>query len=158
MLGLADLIGPGGKGLKRDSREAAFDSDEDDLASDLEFEGEDEEEYSGVEGDEASEEGSDGEDEGPSADEAVGLRSEGDSEVSEQHSYDDEAARTFRTFETEPRVHSTLAGRASTPEEPTRYIPPQVRAAQLAAKAAGNKEKSEAHHLLVRRLQGLLNR
>lgn len=43
-------------------------------------------------------------------------------------------------------------------DRPNRYVPPQVRAAQLAAKAANDTEKSQAHTLLVRRLQGLLNR
>lgn len=49
-------------------------------------------------------------------------------------------------------------GKEEEADGPTRYVPPQVRAAQLAARAANDTEKSQARTLLVRRLQGLLNR
>lgn len=42
--------------------------------------------------------------------------------------------------------------------EPSRYVPPHMRAALLAEKAAGDKEKMEEKRKLERKLQGLLNK
>ena len=43
-------------------------------------------------------------------------------------------------------------------EGPKRYIPPYLREAQLAEKAAGDKEKLEEKRKLDRRVKGLLNK
>ena len=41
---------------------------------------------------------------------------------------------------------------------PTKYVPPHMRAAQLAEKAQGSKEKALSKQKLERKVQGLLNK
>lgn len=46
----------------------------------------------------------------------------------------------------------------SAPAEPTKYVPPHLRAAALAEKAAGDAQKIEERRKLERKTQGLLNK
>ncbi|WVQ76970.1 hypothetical protein IAR50_006649 [Cryptococcus sp. DSM 104548] len=60
-----------------------------------------------------------------------------------------------------PVDSQTLADAAPASEDqlaPTKYVPPHLRAAQLAEKAKGDKAKMEARMKLERKAQGLLNR
>jgi nucleolar MIF4G domain-containing protein 1 len=54
---------------------------------------------------------------------------------------------------TEPKEDEEAAPMAA-----TKYVPPHMRAAQLAEKAQGSKEKALSKQKLERKLQGLLNK
>ena len=147
LLDFADRIGPGGKGLKRDRDEDDSEDDEhDDLDLDLDL----------------SEEETDDEEEDEDADSTVqDFEPEDllDDEPSELDEADDEAegaeidlsedeATSIKDGEDEEEVAAA----------PTKYVPPHMRAAQLAEKAQGSKEKALSKQKLERKVQGLLNK
>ena len=148
LLDFADLIGPGGKGLKRDRA----DSDEDD--------GEDSDEDDLNDIDLSEGEASDEEDIGDSeADtDPDDLISEGEPSelLEEDESSQGEAEIDLsenEASETEPQQEEEEAAAPA-----TKYVPPHMRAAQLAEKAQGSKEKALSRQKLERKLQGLLNK
>lgn len=148
LLDFADLIGPGGKGLKRDRA----DSDEDD--------GEDSDEDDLDEFDLSEGEESDEEDEGDSeADtDPDDLISEGEPSelLEEEESSQGEAEIDLSENEASESEPQEEEEKAAVPA--TKYVPPHMRAAQLAEKAQGSKEKALSRQKLERKLQGLLNK
>ena len=163
LLDFTDLIGPGGKGL---SKEDALDDDgfgpgssdeeeEDDDGLNLDLNlGEDSEE-------EESEEDDD-EEEGSGTDEEEDEDEDGEGESADDDGGSDEEAEEW---------HGIASSRGSSPAEadtapapvaeapvPTKYVPPHLRAAALAEKAAGDKDKIEERRKLERKAQGLLNK
>ena len=161
ILDFADIIGPGGKGLVagEESDDNGFD------LSDLDEEEEDDSEdgsedpyglEDGTSGDEQSGDESDaGEEQGGDTEgedtEAEG--SENSSDPDGVHLLDEEEPWKGIQDET-----PTAAAPAPAAAEPTKYIPPHLRAAALAEKAAGDAQKIEERRKLERKAQGLLNK
>lgn len=156
------MIGPGGKGLKRDEVEDDNSDQSDDEESDGGSDG-----LSGFSDLSGSDEGSGGADESEEAENRYDD-DESDTASNEERESDGAISAQAKTSIDEPmspvadEARAAGDGKANGKEEEadgqTRYIPPQVRAAQLAATAANDTEKSQARTLLIRRLQGLLNR
>ncbi|WWC66159.1 uncharacterized protein I206_100060 [Kwoniella pini CBS 10737] len=159
LLDFADVVGPGGSGLKRDGLDEEIDEDEDedededqdgeggeddsdddmmdlDGLDDLEGLGEDDEEGDGPEGEDDAETDL----EEPNA--ATDLANKD----TEQDNLIHDETGTKSAIET-----TNIAG-------PSKYIPPHLRAAQLEENARGNKEKAEERIKLERKAQGLLNK
>jgi nucleolar MIF4G domain-containing protein 1 len=132
LLDFADMIGPGGKGLKRDRAES---DDEDDDDSD-----EDEDDLDDIDISEGEDEETD-EDADADPDDLI---SEG-----EPSELDDGIQSSQEEAEIDLSENETPA---------TKYVPPHMRAAQLAEKAQGSKEKALSRQKLERKLQGLLNK
>jgi len=161
ILDFADIIGPGGKGLVagEESDDNGFD------LSDLD----DEEEEGSEEGSEdpyGLEDGASGDE--PSEDESdVGEEQEGDTEGEDDEAEESETPsdpdgvdlldeeESWNGIQDED---STAAAPAPSAAEPTKYIPPHLRAAALAEKAAGDAQKIEERRKLERKTQGLLNK
>jgi nucleolar MIF4G domain-containing protein 1 len=145
------LIGPGGKGLKRDRDDSDSEDDEDDdLDLDLEHDSDEDEE-------EDEDEDSDMYDTDPNdLDEKHGRPRE-PSELYDGDDRSDQGDAKIDLSEDEPTEEQE-------DEEPaeaaaaTKYVPPHMRATQLAEKAQGSKEKALGRQKLERKLQGLLNK
>jgi len=156
LLDFADLIGPGGKGLKRDreDEDSEEDEDDDDLDLDLDLEADSDEEE-----DEDEEEGledSDMYDTDPDDLAEKHGRPREPSELYGGGDDEDEEEAEIDLSEDEPTdVKDEGDG---TPVAATKYVPPHMRAAQLAEKAQGSKEKALSRQKLERKLQGLLNK
>lgn len=162
LLDFADVIGPGGRGLRRNaSAEAESDLDGDDLDIDGEVTGsddddDDEMDLDGLVGSE-DEDGSVS-DADPDDELDVDL-SEG-SEATDGDGDDGSLASDSNAdAELNGGKNDTNGSTVPTPATPaTKYIPPHLRAAQLAEKAQGSKEKTVERQKLERRTQGLLNK
>lgn len=128
------MIGPGGKGLKRDREESdddEDDEDEDDLLAETDDDG-----------------GSDLEADTDESEEGDELDLELEEGATDE---EEDVTGDIDLSEEEP----------SAPPDPapaTKYVPPHMRAAQLAEKAQGSKEKNLSTQKLERKLQGLLNK
>lgn len=151
LLEFADLLGPGGPGLKRERGE---ESDDDDDSLDLD--GDDDDDGSDMDEDE-DEDDDDGEDD-----------SEQDRDLGSQMSDQDEGEEADNDDTNGINLDeddSDVEGRAAADTKPaeaaapaTKYVPPHLRAAQLAEKAQGSKEKALDRQKLERKTQGLLNK
>jgi nucleolar MIF4G domain-containing protein 1 len=129
--------------LKRDRDEDDSDDDDDDLDLDLDM----------------SEEGTDDDEDDEDADSTV-------NDLDPDDLLDDEPS-DLDEADNESEGEIDLSGGEATSvkddeEEataaPTKYVPPHMRAAQLAEKAQGSKEKALSKQKLERKLQGLLNK
>jgi nucleolar MIF4G domain-containing protein 1 len=139
-----------------ESDENGFDmSDLDDDDGD-QSEGESDEDFDeksdGLDSDEVSE---DGEDDLSGAESEDVERSEGSSDQDSGDLLDEEEPWNGIAEDTGPAVDVAVAPAAA---EPTKYIPPHLRAAALAEKAAGDAQKIEERRKLERKTQGLLNK
>ena len=135
ILDFADIIGPGGSGLQ---------GEEDDLGSSEEedFDESDEEEDDEVaSGDDVSDDASGADDEEDDAADASDGHSMANGDLEEQ---------------VPPTTIETSATESAVP--PQKYIPPHMRAAALAEKAAGDVKKVEERRKLDRKVQGCLNK
>lgn len=168
LLDFADIIGPGGSGLKQDMEEAESD-DEDEMNGD-DVDGEDED-------DDMDEDDSD-EEEGSidlSEDDDEDIEDDEDQEVEAGSATGDGAndrpratSKTGAARESETVIETAevpilidcveFTDMQSAGTEPSRYIPPHLRAAALAEKSQENKAKSLNHVKLERKAQGLLNK
>jgi nucleolar MIF4G domain-containing protein 1 len=153
LLDFADMIGPGGKGLKRDRADS--DEDEDDDDSDEDEDDLDDMDLSvGSEMDAEEDEDADTDpddliSEGEPSELDDGIQSsqeEAEIDLSENEVSDS------GDLEEEEEKEAAAAAAA------TKYVPPHMRAAQLAEKAQGSKEKALSRQKLERKLQGLLNK
>ncbi|KAL7419240.1 suppressor of glycerol defect [Cryptotrichosporon argae] len=152
LLDFADVIGPGGKGLGGkdhgdeegaawsaedgedfDEEDGAFKEDDDGLSGD-EDEGEDEDDNEDSEDDDC--------------DDVPNAAASGDDGM--------DATRAADHIDAEPAPAVAAAGPAE--PAPGKYVPPHVRAAQLAAKADADSVKAAERVKLERRAQGLLNK
>lgn len=144
LLDFADRIGPGGKGLKRDRDDG--DSEDDDLDLDLDM---------------SEEETDDDEDEDEDADSTVDdvdpddLLGDEPSDLDEADIESEGAEINLSEDEATSVKNDEDEGEAAAP---TKYVPPHMRAAQLAEKAQGSKEKALSKQKLERKVQGLLNK
>jgi nucleolar MIF4G domain-containing protein 1 len=131
------MIGPGGSGLKRDRDESDDDEDDDlDDSDDQDLtDSEDDEDLSVLD--------DDGMDSG-----------EGDDLDLGDVGTDDESPHDTG----EINLDEKETPRSQDPAPATKYVPPHMRAAQLAEKAQGSKEKNLSSQKLERKLQGLLNK
>lgn len=141
------MIRPGGQGLKRD-RGASDDDDDDDEDDDDEMDLDGLSELDGsldLDSDDASEVD---EDDNASQDDAEVDLSEDDSDrhSDKEGQSDDDADEEDGSTQPEPA------------QTATKYVPPHMRAAQLAEKAKGSKEKVVERQKLERKTQGLLNK
>lgn len=146
LLDFADLLGPGGAGLKRGRGEES-DDDEDSL----DLDGDDDEDGPDLDDD-------DDDDDGSEQDEDVD--SEMSDEDEEEADNDDENDGINLDEDDSDAEGGTSAGtKQAAPAAPaTKYVPPHLRAAQLAEKAQGSKEKALDRQKLERKTQGLLNK
>jgi nucleolar MIF4G domain-containing protein 1 len=143
LLDFADMIGPGGKGLKRDRAES---DDEDDDDSD-----EDEDDLDDIDISEGEDEETD-EDADADPDDLI---SEGEPSELDDGIQSSQEEAEIDLSENEASNPGDLE-EIETPA--TKYVPPHMRAAQLAEKAQGSKEKALSRQKLERKLQGLLNK
>ena len=159
LLDFADIIGPGGEGLRRENASSAAPNSDSD-ASNLEGINESELEASSGDDDDDNfnEDEVDADDQsesdGPEDHVDVSME-EGDvtgSSDGSDHSRKDDAGVD---------VGKGAAPQVVDDQEPTRsttYIPPHLRAAQLKEKAQADKGQAEARANLDRKVQGLLNK
>ncbi|WVR06094.1 hypothetical protein IAU60_003122 [Kwoniella sp. DSM 27419] len=175
ILDFADLLGPGGKGLKPsdldddgqdedmfnldetdDDLEGSDEEDDGSATGDVSSAGEEEEPWEGIVSDgggsdgDGGEEGADSDGSSVAADEALNGDVDSDSASSK--------ASTPAGQTEEAITASTPALESSIASAPTKYVPPHMRAAQLEEKAKGSKEKTEERIRLERKAQGLLNK
>ncbi|KAK8866155.1 hypothetical protein IAR55_001306 [Kwoniella newhampshirensis] len=155
LLDFADVIGPGGEGLKGKSGEEESEEDEDILDSEDEsMEGDlsDEQDLDDDESEDDSEsDGSDGEGELHSYDDEDMVEENRDRENVDQDGKNDDN----NNDEDRSAVILNLTAEAIAS---TKYVPPHLRAAQLEERARGNKAKTEERIRLERKAQGLLNK
>lgn len=148
----ADVIGPGGSGLNQDEEDAESDDmgsemDDEDLLSD------DEEDLS----DEDEDGNSSADEEGSASDQDLNAEDDQDSDEDKddvQAEITAEGKEEWQGIESPTSPHEEEGA----PVEATRYIPPHLRAAALAEKAAGDKGKIEERRKLDRKAQGILNK
>nr|XP_018267412.1 MIF4G/MA4 domain-containing protein [Kwoniella dejecticola CBS 10117]OBR89570.1 MIF4G/MA4 domain-containing protein [Kwoniella dejecticola CBS 10117] len=171
LLDLADVLGPGGSGLKRDSLNEEDDieeDDENDADADEEFEESDSEgdddamDLVGL--DELSDLGE--EDEEDEQDEREYISAEEDVEGEDDHPgaeidldepiSEDQASGSGQRDS--PQTTTAPPADTANSAGPSKYVPPHLRAAQLEENARGNKEKAEERIKLERKSQGLLNK
>jgi nucleolar MIF4G domain-containing protein 1 len=146
LLDFADRIGPGGKGLKRDREDDA--SEDDDLDLDLDMSEEETDDDDDQEDEDADSTVDDIDPDDLLDDEPSGLdEADNESEGAEINLSEDEAT----SIKNDEDEEETAAA-------PTKYVPPHMRAAQLAEKAQGSKEKALSKQKLERKVQGLLNK
>jgi nucleolar MIF4G domain-containing protein 1 len=148
LLDFADMIGPGGKGLKRDRAESDNDDDED---SD---EDEDEDDLDDLD---LSEEEGEETDEDADTD-PDDLISEGEPSELDDGIQSSQEEAEIDLSENEVSDSGDLEEEKEAAAPATKYVPPHMRAAQLAEKAQGSKEKALSRQKLERKLQGLLNK
>ena len=132
--------------------------DEDGFDLDLGSEDEDDSELDlslGEDASEADDASSNEEDDGHSDDE------EDDSEVDKDEADSEDDSNLMEEEEwkgIDGDVNAEQSTADDAPVEPTKYIPPHLRAAALAEKAAGDEKKAEERRKLERKAQGLLNK
>lgn len=161
ILDFADIIGPGGKGLVagEESDDNGFDLSDLDEEEDDDSEDGSEDPYGledGTSGDEQSGDESDaGEEQGEDT-EGEDTEAEGSEKYSDPDGIDllDDEESWNGIQDEDPMP----AGPVPSAAEPTKYIPPHLRAAALADKAAGDAQKIEERRKLERKTQGLLNK
>jgi nucleolar MIF4G domain-containing protein 1 len=151
LLDFADRIGPGGKGLKRDREDD--DSENDDLDLDLDMSEEETDDDDDQEDEDAGSTVDDIDpddllDDEPSDLDEADIESEG----AEINLSEDEATSVKDDADDADDADEEEAA------APTKYVPPHMRAAQLAEKAQGSKEKALSKQKLERKVQGLLNK
>lgn len=135
ILDFADIIGPGGSGLQGEEDDLGLSEEED-------FDESDEEDDDEVaSGDDVS-------------DDALGSDDEEEdaADVSDGHSM----AEDDLEKQDAPTTSETSGTESAAP--PQKYIPPHMRAAALAEKAAGDVKKVEERRKLDRKVQGCLNK
>lgn len=142
LLDFADLIGPGGSGLSRD-KGGVTDEDSDDGLDGLLDEFED---LAGESDENGFSDADQADDDGSEEDDLdVDLA---ESEVEPEDEDEDETALPAAPKEEADGATPAL----------TKYVPPHMRAAMLAEKAQGSKDKSLDRQKLERKTQGLLNK
>ncbi|WVW82576.1 hypothetical protein I302_104587 [Kwoniella bestiolae CBS 10118] len=154
LLDFADVVGPGGMGLKRDQEESELDGEEDDESDEdmMDLDGLDEESDLG-EGTEEDEEDEEEESEDDDDDEQKDSGHDDQiSEIDRDEEVDEKQTSDVKDLDLQPTEIPT------NPSAPTKYVPPHLRAAQLEESAKGNKQKAEEMIKLERKAQGLLNK
>ncbi|KAK6905960.1 hypothetical protein I203_106795 [Kwoniella mangroviensis CBS 8507] len=157
LLDFADVVGPGGMGLKRDGEDESDleqdDEDDDDSDDDdrMDLDGLDEDDDLREDDDEEDDEGSEVDKDGES-NEDVNL--DGETSEDEPGVEDDVKQPEDNATNTAASIGDTTSDAAA----PTKYVPPHLRAAQLEENAKGNKQKAEELIKLERKAQGLLNK
>jgi nucleolar MIF4G domain-containing protein 1 len=149
LLDFADMIGPGGKGLKRDREDDGEDEDG------LDFDDEDEDDF-GLGMDSEDEDEEEDEEDGDSDLHDTDPDDLSDAQLTDSAFDDGEEIDLSENDESKPSAKEIEA--TETPKPATKYVPPHMRAAQLAEKAQGSKEKALSRQKLERKLQGLLNK
>jgi nucleolar MIF4G domain-containing protein 1 len=146
LLDFADIIGPGGKGLNQDeSGDEEDEEEEEEEGSDFDLSGSDIDDSG--EDDEPESDGDGDEDE---SDEDEASAEEGDGDEDEDTDGEDKDRKEDIGTEATPAPIAETA--------PTKYIPPSLRAAQLAEKSKGDASKVAEKLKLDRKVQGLLNK
>ncbi|KAK1925706.1 osmoregulation-related protein [Papiliotrema laurentii] len=166
ILEFADIIGPGGKGLSKEDRvdddDFDFGSEDDEASGDeLSFGEQSDEETDGGEGGEDADGsiGSSEDDEDLGDDSASEGRNESEERSDDGEETDGEAEEWAGIDDSIPRSPSSEDAPAQAAlAEPAKHIPPHLRAAALAEKAAGDEKKAEERRKLERKTQGLLNK
>ncbi|ORY29367.1 hypothetical protein BCR39DRAFT_532516 [Naematelia encephala] len=154
LLDFADIIGPGGQGLNGKDLEP----DDSDGATQL-----DEDELDDASSEDPSEE------EDASTGEGSEAESDPEEEDTEEHFGDDDDAdsagedgeglqENTETTKIPSPNGDVRAEQTGGPSSSTAYVPPHLRAAELADKAKGDKVKEQDRIRLERRAQGLLNK
>lgn len=149
ILDFADIIGPGGRGLQRDEE----DDDDGESGSEMDLE----------DGISDGEDSSDEDDDGSEGFDALAAENDSDVSVADDvESSDEDESRSGDSAEEEWKgidsVSSPQSTQLDTEVPATKYIPPHLRAAALAEKAAEDKDKIEARRKLERKAQGILNK
>lgn len=171
LLDMADLIGPGGRGLKRKDMAGSDLSDDEpddgnseadkddpgihlaDSSSNEEDSSQDSESASHSVGDNDDE--VDGTEDGHESDSEIEVQ--GDDNLSKGDTDDDEAEAD--TLASIPDTRTSPPSKAADGQSvPSKYVPPHLRAAQLEAKAKSDIVKTEELRKLERKAQGLLNK
>jgi nucleolar MIF4G domain-containing protein 1 len=146
LLDFADRIGPGGKGLKRDREDG--DSEDDDLDLDLDMSEEETDDDDDQEDEDAESTFNDIDPDDLLDDEPSDLDEADDESEGAEINLSEDEATSVKDDEDEEETTAV----------PTKYVPPHMRAAQLAEKAQGSKEKALSKQKLERKVQGLLNK
>jgi nucleolar MIF4G domain-containing protein 1 len=153
LLDFADVIGPGGPGLKKD-----VDIEGDgDIGENLSDDDVDEDSDAlGAEADLQEDSEEDSEEDHDDEEEEVDVNDEdsnsGEDGLEETEEESELQRPSLINAPTRPDTSESVGAPAS------RYIPPQLRAAQLTEKANGDKAKAEERIKLERKAQGLLNK
>jgi len=143
ILDFADIIGPGGKGLEGEDNDLDLSEDDDFGLSEAST---DEDESLDGSGSDAETAGGDEEAEG----------TEDDEDAEDDENAEDVDVKNERDDVVLPAPNSVATPATSDP--PQKYIPPHMRAAALAEKAAGDVKKVEERRKLDRKVQGCLNK